>query len=125
MKSSRIVVFLSLLLVFATAPLMAASSNIHTMAGILIHLNHFPNEAEKTTLAGIAADAQSSTGEKALATAMMNLKHKVGAADAAALHELLGNASASQDERTLANILLGLAHHPSDNDKKKLQAMLE
>jgi len=125
MKSIRIALALSLLLAVAAVPAIASSSNIHTMAGILLHLNHFPSDSEKATLGAIAADAKASAAEKVLAHAMINLKHKVAASDAAALHELLTNPAAGNNERTLANILLSLAHHPSEQDKKKLQAMRE
>lgn len=115
-------VFISLLL--ASAPVASAhDASIVTMAGIVMHLQHYPSEAEKKELAAIASDSSVTSGERTLAGALMRMRHMVEGADAAALRELAANIHASKDERELADILLGIHHHPSAVDKRRLKEL--
>jgi len=103
---------------------LAADSAISTMAGIVMHLNHYPSDSEKETLAGITRDGSATAGEKVLAEALMNMKHSVGGNDARKLHNLISDDHASKQEKALAGVLLGLAHHPSAADKERLQPLI-
>lgn len=103
---------------------LAADSAISTMAGIVMHLNHYPSGSEKETLAGIVHDGHATAGEKTLAAALMNMKHSVGGSDARKLHNLISDDHASKQEKALADVLLGLAHHPSAADKERLQSLM-
>ncbi|MCC6302321.1 MAG: hypothetical protein IT489_05915 [Gammaproteobacteria bacterium] len=123
MNRFRITPFLIFaLLSFAAAPVFAASA-IQQMAGITLHLNHYPSGAEKQTLRGIADDASATAGERALATALMNLEHKVGGADRQKLQGLVESEDTPAAERTLAEVLLGLNHKPSAADAEKLRPL--
>jgi len=113
-------------LLWTAMPIASASdSAISTMAGIVMHLNHYPSDSEKQTLANIIQDEHATAGEKALAGALMRMRHSVQGSDAAALQDLTSNKQASHDERKLAEILLGITHHPSASDRQQLQSLLD
>ena len=104
---------------------MAHDASIKSMAGIIMHLNHYPSDSDKKTLAAIASDDHVSSGERTLAGALMRMQHSVEGQDAAALRALTADKHASQDERELATILLGIHHHPSASDQKQLKSLSE
>jgi len=113
------------LLLAGMAPVaLAADSAINTMAGIVMHLNHYPSGSEKKTLTDISLDSHSTAGEKILAEALINIQHKIGGNDARRLQSLMTANEASKQEQELADILLGLAHHPSAADKQRLQRLM-
>jgi len=113
-------------LLWAAIPTASAhDASIKDMAGIIMHLNHYPSEGEKQELAAMAGDNHLSTGERALAGALMRMQHSVEGEDAAALRTLSADKNASPDERELADILLGIHHHPSASDQQRLKALSE
>lgn len=123
MNLFRITPFLlAILLASPAAPAFAASA-IEQMAGITLHLNHYPSDAEKAALRGIADDPAATAGERALATALMNMEHKVGGADRQKLEALVKADGTPAAERTLAEVLLGINHKPSAADKEKLRPL--
>lgn len=103
----------------------AHDASIKNMAGIIMHLNHYPSDNEKQELAAIAGDDDLTPGERTLAGALMRMKHAVEGKDAAALRALAADKHAAPDERELADILLGIHHHPSGIDKQRLKALTE
>ncbi len=125
MKKPIVVLCACLMLALMAFPVVAGDTHLHTMAGILMNLNHFPSDDEKATLAEIVSDSDASASDQVLANVISNFKHKVGTGDRAALTELSANADAAAGARTLADILLNLAHNPSAEDKAKLIAILE
>jgi len=109
---------------WAAAPVaLAGDSTISTMAKIVMHLNHYPGDSEKQTLANIIHDNHASAGEKVLAGALMRMRHSVQGSDAEALRTLASDEHAGHNERELADILLGISHHPSSSDKQRLQSI--
>jgi len=122
----KIIGFLLVLpvLLWAVAPMaLAGGSAISTMAGIVMHLNHYPGNSEKQALANITRDGHATAGEKTLAGALMRMQHSVQGNDATALQSLVSDKQASRDERELADILLGISHHPSSSDMRRLQSL--
>jgi len=113
------------LFLMTISSVQAADSDISTMAGIVMHLNHYPDSGEQEKLAGIVAESQASAGEKVLAKALGNMRHKVSDSDAGKLRRLQSDANASKQEKELAAILLGIVHHPSDSDKQRLKSLLD
>lgn len=99
----------------------AATDAVKTMAKIILNLNHYPSDSEKTQLKTIATSG--SEQEKVLAGAMINLQHKVADGDKKALEQLKSDEYSSPEVKDLAGILLSLNHQPSDADKKKLSAI--
>ncbi len=125
MKRILSLLFVLPVVLFATLQVATAQeSAISTMAGIVLHLNHYPSADEKKVLSGIAADTHATAGEKVLAGALARMQHSVGGADATALRALSADTHAGKNARVLADVLLGISHHPSDADKARLKSLL-
>ena len=126
MKNRFLWMVLSVVALMAGAqPALAASAAVREMAGIMMHLEHYPSDAEKARLNAIAADQGSSAQERVIATAMLNLKHHAAAGDVDKLKMVSGDISAPVEVRELAGIVLSLNHMPSTADKGKLETMLK
>jgi len=102
----------------------AMKGPMHTMAGIIMHLNHYPSTEEKESLRAIIDDKAVSEYERVLAQALLNMKHKASAADKEKLQAIMNDASTPQQLRDMAAIVHGLNHMPSAADKKKLGMMM-
>jgi hypothetical protein len=124
-KLMQLLLLFPIALTFFASVAVAADSPISTMAAIVIHLNHYPNDSEKATLDSIVGNQHATAAEKVLARALMNMQHKVGGSDAGKLADLKNSAEASAQEKVLADVLLGLAHTASAEDKKRLQTLLD
>ena len=110
------------------APLIARAAavetkNVQTMAGILMKLNHFASDAEKTQLKAIVDDKSATAAEKTVATALINVQHKVSDADKPKLEALVKDKDATDGIKTLAQVILNLNHTPSDSEKDKLKKL--
>ncbi|RLL55643.1 hypothetical protein D8Y20_01710 [Mariprofundus sp. EBB-1] len=122
---TMLVTILSALL-FMSAPMVASAHGaLSEIATIIMHLNHYPTTDDKKVLAEIAADPQSTAGDKIIAEALMRMQHQVKGADADALQKLAGNDATPAAEKELATIMLGIAHHPSSADVAQLKAIAE
>ncbi len=126
MKSRFLLVLLSVVgLMLGAQSALAASSAVREMAGIVMHLEHYPSDAEKARLKAIAADKDSTGQERVIATAIANLKHQVAAGDVDKLKKVAGDMSAPAEVRDLAGIVLNISHMPSSADKSKLEVMMK
>lgn len=112
-------------LMAGTQAALAASPAVREMAGIMLHLEHYPGDAEKARLNAIVADKGNSVQERTLAMAMLNLKHHAAAGDVDRLKQLSTDMSAPAEVRELARIVLNLNHMPSTADKGKLESMMK
>ena len=115
-----IVLFLS---VVASLTNAAESEAVQTMAGILLHLQHFPTDADKQSLKQITEDKSATKDERTVAQALMDVQHTAAAADKPKLEAIVNDAKAAGSVKTLASIILNLKHMPSDSDKEKLKAL--
>lgn len=95
-------------------------SNVKTMAGIVMNMNHFPGDAEKAQLNKIASSS-SSDAEKAIATALININHSPSAADKTKLQAIAADANAPTDTRDLAKIVANFSHQASAEDVARLK----
>jgi hypothetical protein len=109
--------------VLATVTHAAESKAVQTMASILLHLQHFPTDADKQSLKQITADKSATQDERTVAQALMDVQHTAAAADKPKLEAIVGDAKASSSVKTLASIILNLKHMPSESDKEKLKAL--
>lgn len=126
MKCKFLLVLLSSVgLMLGAQAALAASTAVREMAGIMVHLEHYPSDAEKDKLKAIVADKGSTEQERVIATAITNLKHKVAAGDADKLKKVAADTSAPAEVRDLASIVLNVNHMASDADKGKLQMMMK
>jgi hypothetical protein len=95
------------------------------MAEIVIDLNHFPSDDDKSYLTEIADDADSSADEKALAGIISRIMHKPAADDVAALESMASSGEASAYVKTLAKAILSIEHKPSAETIAALEGLLE
>ena len=124
MKYRIAVALLALLLGSVASMVTAAESKaVQTMAGILLHLQHYPTDADKQSLKQIIEDKSATKDERTVAQALMDVQHTVAAADKPKLEAMVKSNKASSSVKTLAGIILKLNHMPSESDKGKLKAL--
>lgn len=104
---------------------LAASAAVHEMAGIMMHLMHYPSDAEKMKLKAIVDDMNSTSQERVVATAIIDLKHHAAPQDVGKLKMVAGDMSAAPEVRDLAGIVLSISHEPTAEDKSKLAMMMK
>lgn len=109
--------------VVAAVSSAAESKAVQTMATILLHLQHFPTDADKQALTQITQDKSATQDERTVAQALMDVQHTAAAADKPKLEAIVKDDKAASSVKTLASIILNLKHMPSDSDKEKLKAL--
>ena len=109
--------------VVASVTNAAESKAVQAMAAILLHLQHFPNDADKQSLKQITEDKSATRDERTVAQALMDVQHTVAAADKPKLEAIVSDDKAASSVKTLAAVLLNLKHMPSESDKEKLKAL--
>ncbi len=126
MTSKNILCVVSVLgLMLGAQTALAASAAVKEMAGIVMHLNHFPSDAGKVTLKGIVDNKGSTEQERVLATAIANLQHQPAAGDVDKLKKVMNDAAAPAEVKELAGIILNINHKASAADKGKLEQMMK
>ena len=126
MTSKKMLCLVSLFgLMLGAQSALAASAAVREMAGIMVHLEHYPSDAEKVKLKGIVDNKGSTGQERVLATAISNLKHKAAAEDKDKLKQVMDDTAAPAEVRELAGIILNMSHMPSAADKGKLEKMMK
>lgn len=124
MKYRIAIVSVALILgIVATVTNAAESKAVQTMASILLHFQHFPNDADKQTLKQITEDKSATEDERTVAQALMDVKHTAAANDKPKLEAIEKDDKAPNSVKTLASIILNLKHMPSENDKEKLKTL--
>ena len=101
----------------------AESQTVHTMAQILLKLNHYPSDSEKQTLQKIVDDKATAAQERVLAQALMHVQHTASAEDKPKLQAIMKDEAAPAPVKTLASVLYNLNHMPTDADKEKLKQL--
>lgn len=101
------------------------SHAVHSMAEIMVHLNHYPSDSEKEDLRKIAKDSSTTMDEHVLIDAIIGLKHKASAAVKAKLQKIMKDDSAPDALRDLAGIIYNLNHKPDAADRKKLEYLIK
>jgi hypothetical protein len=109
--------------VVATVTNAAESKGVQTMATILLHLQHFPSDADKQLLKQITEDKSATKEERTVAQALMDVRHTAAAADRPKLEAIVKDDKAASSVKTLASTILNLKHMPSESDKEKLKAL--
>lgn len=108
----------------ATAASTPPDSALHTIARVMIKLNHFPSDREKRELQAILDSETATVGERKLASALMAMQHQVSSGDRDKLQTLKEDEGASASERDLADILMNMNHQPSSRDRDRLRRYL-
>jgi hypothetical protein len=123
-KSLLFIAALTLLGVIFTAPLVAQESKaVKTMAGILMTVNHFPNDEQKKTLQAVAADTATTAQEKVLIQALLTMQHSVTEAEKPKVQAVVKDQGASAGVRTIAGVLERFLHMASEADKATLKKL--
>ena len=104
-------------------PVMAATSAVQEMAGVLVGLEHYATDSQKSRLMELARNA-STNQEKVVANAIANENHTVADADKPKLKRVIDDETTPSEVRDLAGIILNLNHKPSSQDKNKLQQIM-
>jgi hypothetical protein len=107
----------------ATVANAAESKAVQTMAAILLHLQHFPTDADKQSLKQITEDKSATMDERTVAQALLDVQHTAAAADRPKLEAIVADGKASSSVKTLASIILTLKHMATESDKEKLKAL--
>lgn len=126
MKLQRIIFSMVLFFTFtiSQAVVAAGTNSEKIMAKILVHLNHYPSDSEKTQLSNILNQSQS-THEKAVATAILNLEHSARSSDKKELKKVMNDSGVNPPLKDIAGVVYRLNHKPSSSDKKLLTAILD
>ena len=126
MKLQKIFFSMLLLSIFTVSQSVAAggTKSEKIMAKILVHLNHYPSDNEKTQLSNILNHTQSAS-EKAVATAILNLEHSARSSDKKELKKVMSDSSVNPPLKDIAGVVYRLNHKPSSSDKKLLTAILD
>jgi len=113
----RLLTAAALALSLVALPALAADAP----AATLVDMNHFPSDAEKETLAGIAADAAVDDNLQAIAAAIAGIEHTPSASAQAELNGILASEAASPAQKTLAGAVLRFRHQVSVEDRSALE----
>lgn len=110
---------------FCLSPVALAddASALRTITNVLLTLNHFPSDADKTALMAVANDESNSRAYRVVATAVHNFQHAATDSDKEALTAIMANARTTQAARELSRIVLELNHTASSEAKLDLQAL--
>ena len=126
MISKKMWCLLSLLgLMLGAQSALAASTAVREMAGILLHLEHYPSAEDKVKLHSITINKASTNQEQVLATSISNLQHQVAEVDKDKLKHVVDDAAAPKEVREMATIILNIKHFPGEADKAKLEQMMK
>ena len=105
-------------------PVMAATSAVQEMAGVLVGLEHYATDSQKSRLMELARNAGTNQ-EKVVANAIANVNHTVADADKPKLKRVIDDETTSAEVRDLAGIILKINHQPSSTDKNKLHQIMD
>ncbi len=126
MTCKKMLCLLSLLgLMLGAQSALAATAAVRQMAGILVHLEHYPSAEDKVKLNSIAVNKSSTKQEQVLATSISNIKHQVADGDKDNLKHVTEDSAAPSEVREMASIILNISHMPSAADKAKLEQMMK
>ncbi|MBD3647345.1 MAG: hypothetical protein HUJ31_07845 [Pseudomonadales bacterium] len=121
MKVTRHLLFLFMLLPLTS---LAGEAAQQQMAKILMGINHFPNDQQKETLQGLAADSSLSEAERTIAGALAGVQHWPSDEDKAKLVANANDADQPQAVRDLAQIAHDMQHKVSADDRQVLSGII-
>jgi hypothetical protein len=105
------------------AQMAPPSKAVKTVAGILMTVNHFPNDDQKKTLTALAAESTTTAQEKVLIQALLGMQHSINAADKPKVEEVMKDPKAPEGVKTIAGILDKFLHTASAEDKEALKKL--
>ena len=127
MKISLYKELLSIVLVVVFSPSLFAADNASAtrmIASVLVDLNHFPSESEKTGLLALAEDEGVGRAFRAVANALANMQHANSDSDKEIMGRIIASDQARPNAKLFAEILLEFNHMANDGTKSRLQNLL-
>ncbi len=97
-----------------------AGGALKQISDIVASLNHFPSDADKATLAEIAANDSLPQGLRNMATTVAGINHSASAEGKEMMAAIQANDAAPEGAKALAGVIAGLNHVPSDEAKATL-----
>ena len=97
-----------------------AGMALKQIADIVVSLNHFPSDADKSTLMGISGNDSLPQGVRDMATAVSSFAHAANAEGKTAMAGIQANAQAPDRAKALAGIIADLNHTASADAKATL-----
>ncbi|MDH4276019.1 MAG: hypothetical protein OEW08_13375, partial [Gammaproteobacteria bacterium] len=88
--------------VFAHTAAHAADAQLQAMAGMVLTINHYPDDAQKGALQKIVNDANATSANRALAGALLHMQHAVADADKQKLKAIMDDKAAPEQAKQLA-----------------------
>lgn len=110
---------------FAAPVLADDSDDIATIADILIHMEHYPDNAAKQKLENIVKNKSANKDIKELASVLGGLSHYLSDTDRKRLQTLSTSKTVDLDVKDIAKVLLNIKHKASDKQKARLKAYLK
>ena len=107
---------------FSQFSLAQDDTDLKTIAGIVAGMNHFPSDADKATLMGIAENSERQ-GVQMIATAVGNIAHGADAEGKAAMGQIIAFDGAPANVKALAEVVQGFMHMASDDAKAVLAGL--
>ncbi|MEO8484098.1 MAG: hypothetical protein ABI634_17940 [Acidobacteriota bacterium] len=123
--TSALLLLCALLVIPAGAQMAPPSKAVKTIAGILMTINHFPNDDQKKTLTALAAESTTTAQEKVLIQAINGMQHSINAADKPKVEEIVKDPKAPEGVKTIATILDKFLHTAAAPDKEALKKLAE
>ena len=118
------------ILAFVTASLctpMAFSadnaSSAEQIARIVMSMNHFPSEADKTALMAIAEDESLAQAVRDMASTVANIQHFPTDEGKAKMANIVAAEDTPERGKVLAGVIGGFMHMASDEDKARLMEL--
>jgi len=105
------------------APAATNSKAVKAIAGVLMDIQHFPNDAQKKTLTSVAADGATTAQEKVLVQAILCMMHSINDADKPKVEAIMKDAAAPAGVKQIATILDHFLHMVNAEDKATLQKL--
>lgn len=125
MKNAAISLTFALLVALAGTAARAADDPAATLAGILVTMNHFPDESQQATLLALAQDPSVPENLRTVALAIAHIEHQVASEYRAPLNVIAADAEAGDAGRTLAGAVLRFNHEAAAEDAEALKALAE
>ena len=115
------------MLVVVFSPSLFAADNASAtrmIASVLVDLNHFPSESEKTGLLALAEDEGVGRAFRAVANALANMQHAISDSDKEIMGRIITSDQARPNAKLFAEILLEFNHMANEETKSRLQNLL-
>lgn len=104
----------------ASAQSDADDAALSKIATIVASINHFPSDADMTTLEEIIGSGDVSQNVRIIADTVINIEHSANEEGKGAMESIQASASASEEMKVLAEVIANLSHMASADAKAQL-----